>query len=108
MRCPKRRRCWSVPSGRLGASSLSAAQCAGLEGLRQEAMSAATAGQDAAPGAGLRESDREDAITDWLDDNGVDRSWVIAPALAGAGLDAAFCERVSALLGPTRSGRGWN
>ena len=86
--------------GPLGASSLSAAQCAGLEALRQEAMSAATAGQDAAPGAGLRESDREDAITDWLDDNGIDRSWMIAPALAGAGLDAEFCDRVSALLGP--------
>ena len=88
--------------GPLGGSALSAEQCAALEGLRQEAMTASPGGD----GSSLRESDREDAIADWLDDHGVDRSWVIAAALAGAGVDDSFCERVLDAVGPDALGPG--
>jgi signal transduction histidine kinase len=88
--------------GPLGGSALSAEQCAALEGLRQEAMTASPGGD----GSSLRESDREDAIADWLDDHGVDRSWVIAAALAAAGVDDSFCERVLDAVGPDALGPG--
>jgi signal transduction histidine kinase len=43
-------------------------------------------------------SDREDELSDWLDEHGVDRGWEIAPALAAAGADTDWCDRVAAAL----------
>ena len=44
-------------------------------------------------------ADREDALSDWLGRHGVERDWLIAPPLAAAGVDTAWCERASDLLG---------
>jgi signal transduction histidine kinase len=79
--------------GRLAAASLSAAQFDALDTLRREA--------DPQP-AGLTPmaaADREDTLSDWLQRHGVDRDWLIAPALAAAGLDVGWCERAAAALG---------
>jgi signal transduction histidine kinase len=38
-------------------------------------------------------------LADWLVEHGVEQDWIIAPALANAGLDIAWCERVTEVLG---------
>jgi signal transduction histidine kinase len=45
-------------------------------------------------------SDREDTLTDWLDDHDVQASWDVAPVLASAGLDVPWMEDVLAAVGP--------
>jgi signal transduction histidine kinase len=50
--------------------------------------------------AGLALADREDELSDWLGDHGVDRDWVIAPVLAAAGADVAWCDELAAALPP--------
>ncbi len=58
----------------------------------------------------LTVADREDALAGWLEEHGVERSWLIAPPLAAAGLDIEWCERVAALLGdapPLGAGLEW-
>jgi signal transduction histidine kinase len=47
----------------------------------------------------LELADREDALSDWLSDRGVHRAWELAPALAAAGADEAWCAQVAAALG---------
>ncbi len=78
---------------RLGQESLSAEQFVAIDALRREI--------DAGPPAGgpLEVSDREEALADWLDTHGVGASWRIAPALAAAGADPAWCERAAQILG---------
>ena len=46
----------------------------------------------------LEASDREDAITGWLDDHGLDDGWQLAPTLVAAGLDIAWLEQVGACV----------
>jgi signal transduction histidine kinase len=41
-------------------------------------------------------ADREDALTDWLDERGVPESWRVAPTLAEGGLDAAGLDAATA------------
>lgn len=43
----------------------------------------------------LEQSDREQAIADWLDGHGVTQSWTIAPNLAEAGLSAGQLEEIA-------------
>ena len=43
----------------------------------------------------LEQSDREQAIADWLDEHGVTESWTIAPNLAEAGLSAGQLEEIA-------------
>jgi signal transduction histidine kinase len=45
-------------------------------------------------------SDREDTLTDWLDDHDVQASWDVAPVLASAGLDVPWMEAVLTAVGP--------
>jgi signal transduction histidine kinase len=42
--------------------------------------------------------DREDELSEWLEDRNVADAWRIAPALAEAGVDAAWCEEVASVL----------
>jgi signal transduction histidine kinase len=43
----------------------------------------------------LETNDREDAITDWLDDRGIANSWDLAPIFVQAGLDTAWLDQVT-------------
>lgn len=43
-------------------------------------------------------ADSEDELSSWLTDHGVERSWIIAPQLAAAGVDVAWCERSATIL----------
>jgi signal transduction histidine kinase len=77
----------------LATAALSRDQFAALDALRR---------QVGPPPAGihpLAAADREDALSGWLAAHGVDRDWLVAPALAAAGLDIGWCERVATLLG---------
>jgi len=84
--------------GSLAGGDLSPAQFTALDALRREIeppvveLSAVAA------------ADLEDELSDWLGRHGVERDWVIAPALAAAGVDVAWCERAAAVLpGPALS-----
>jgi len=71
-------------------------QLATLDALRQELEAGTEAGvlqQDP-----LALSDREDELSAWLDEHGVDRGWEIAPALAAAGAGPDWCDRTAAAL----------
>jgi signal transduction histidine kinase len=87
--------------GRLGA--LSGEQLTGLDALRREITPAAV---DQSP---LAVADREDTLGEWLAGHGVGRDWVIAPALAAAGVGVDWCERAAGLLGagPLEAGLEW-
>ncbi|RMB80045.1 ATP-binding protein [Streptomyces shenzhenensis] len=47
----------------------------------------------------LEAADREDALTDWLDDHGIDNGWQLAPTFVQAGLDVDWLEQVGAAVG---------
>ena len=70
------------------AGGITAEQYTALDGLRLRGQRTPGSGL-----AGLALADREDELSDWLDDHDVDRDWVIAPVLAAAGVDVAWCER---------------
>ena len=86
--------------GLLAGHSISAQQFADLDGLRQRAPNRVV---ELNP---LRMSDREDELSDWLTDRGVDRDWIIAPALAAAGLDIDWCNEVAGILDGPALGAG--
>lgn len=80
---------------RLAAASISAEQYLQLDALRRELAQGPTAvGVDS-----MVLADREDALSDWLVAHGVEDDWLIAPPLAGAGADVAWCERAADALG---------
>ncbi|MCL6731804.1 ATP-binding protein [Streptomyces neyagawaensis] len=50
----------------------------------------------ATPLSPLEAADREDELTDWLDDHGIAGGWQLAPNFVQAGLDTAWLDRVAA------------
>jgi signal transduction histidine kinase len=88
---------------RLAEGSLSARQFIALDALRRE-LGAGTA--SVSP---LALTDREEALADWLAVHGVTAAWDIAPALAAAGADVAWCERAGQVLdgGTLEPGLEW-
>jgi len=46
----------------------------------------------------IEASDREDAITDWLDDRNITAGWDLAPIFVQAGLDTAWLDQVAATV----------
>ncbi|MFJ9904596.1 ATP-binding protein [Streptomyces sp. NPDC101152] len=46
----------------------------------------------------LEASDREDALSDWLDDHDIQEGWRIAPTFVQAGLDVDWLEQVAAAV----------
>ena len=78
---------------RLSEKSISAEQLIGLDTLRRAIQPRAVRRNP------LAVADFEDALSDWLAEHGVQQDWLIAPPLAAAGLDAAWCDRAAALLG---------
>jgi signal transduction histidine kinase len=47
----------------------------------------------------LEASDREDLLTDWLEEHGIDRAWQVSPTFVQAGLDVDWLEQVAATVG---------
>jgi signal transduction histidine kinase len=90
-------------TGRLAGGEVSAGQLAALDALRDELAPRAP---DPDP---LARADREQALAAWLTRHGVERAWTVAPALAAAGVDPAWCARAAAVLdGPAlRAGLEW-
>jgi signal transduction histidine kinase len=78
--------------GRLAREEISAQQFSSLDELRRE-LDPHTATEDP-----LVLSDREEELSSWLTQRGVEREWLIAPALAAASADLAWCERAAAVL----------
>ena len=82
---------------RLAQDNISAAQFAALDDLRHEIEP--LDGDDVDP---LFRADLEQELTAWLVRHGVEREWTIAPPLAAAGVDSAWCERAARVLqGPS-------
>src|SRR5260370_41824332 len=54
----------------------------------------------------IEASDREDAISDWLDDRGVADGWNLAPAFVQAGLDIGWLAHVAAAVDEGALGGG--
>lgn len=46
----------------------------------------------------LEASDREDELSDWLEDHGIPEGWRVAPAFVQAGLDTDWLEQVAATV----------
>jgi signal transduction histidine kinase len=87
----------------LAERSLSSEQFLAVEALRGEL------GAPAATMSPLALADREEALADWLEAHGVTAAWDIAPALAAAGADVAWCERAGQVLdgGTLEPGLEW-
>ena len=47
----------------------------------------------------LETSDAEDAVTDWLEDNGCTEAWLLAPVFVQAGLDVPWLDQVRDTVG---------
>ncbi|WP_030255188.1 ATP-binding protein [Streptacidiphilus jeojiense] len=82
--------------GELAASSDKGAALDKLVHLQDDAVRAAAGQPVLGP---LEASDREDTLTDWLDDHDVAESWELAPVLVQAGLDTDWLEQVEAAVG---------
>jgi len=76
----------------LAEAGLTAEQYVALDTLRSELRVTHLADDP------LALADREDELTDWLAGHGVAEDWLIAPALAAAGADVPWCEKVAGLL----------
>jgi signal transduction histidine kinase len=77
---------------RLAHDEISAQQFITLDRLRREL------GPRAAVPDALALADDEQALSSWLTRHGITRPWAIAPPLAAAGADLAWCERAAAFL----------
>jgi signal transduction histidine kinase len=82
-----------VSLARLGAGQITAEKLTELDTLRQHAV------PPAVPLSPLALADLEEDLASWLDAQGVGRSWLLAPSLAAAGVDRAWCERALNVLG---------
>jgi signal transduction histidine kinase len=76
----------------LAAQQISARQFSALDKLRREITA------DAVALNALALADREEALASWLARHGVGDEWAIAPPLAAAGVDLAWCERAATVL----------
>ncbi|MGA8044791.1 MAG: ATP-binding protein [Dermatophilaceae bacterium] len=79
---------------RLASSGIAAEAFQALNDLRLR-----ISGSEAGLGA-LALSDREDELSDWMLDHGVEEAWRIAPSLAAAGADLPWCEEVANSVPP--------
>jgi signal transduction histidine kinase len=88
---------------RLAERSLPAERFIAIDALRREI------GAGTASVGPLAVADREEALADWLEAHGVNAAWDLAPALAAAGADIAWCERAGRILdgGTLEPGLEW-
>ena len=64
-----------------------------LVDVQEEAVAAVSKAPELSP---LEESEREDELTDWLDEHRVRDGWELAPVLVAAGVSTGFLDRVAA------------
>jgi signal transduction histidine kinase len=76
----------------LADEQVSASQFGQLDALRLEVV------PPAGPVDPLDLSDQQEALSSWLSSHGVKRAWTVAPGLAAAGVDLAWCERVAGAI----------
>ena len=76
----------------LADGNLTADQFAGLDALRQQVVPPTSAPDP------IRLADDEEELTTWLERHRVGQPWMIAPTLAAAGVDVAWCDRAAAVL----------
>ena len=76
----------------LADDEISSGQFAAIDALRRE-----VAPRSAEPDP-LVHADLEQALSTWLTRHGIAREWTIAPALAAAGVDLAWCTRAATAL----------
>jgi signal transduction histidine kinase len=82
--------------GLIGAGQYNKATLQTLVELQERAVELVAKAPALSP---IEASDREDAITDWLDDHGVAGGWELAPVFVQAGLDLAWLDHVGATVG---------
>ncbi|WP_438828017.1 ATP-binding protein [Streptomyces tropicalis] len=68
---------------------------AGLIELQERTAERVTKAPSLSP---LEATDREDALSDWFDDHGLDNGWQVAPTFVQAGLDVDWLEQVAAAV----------
>jgi signal transduction histidine kinase len=86
--------------GRLAQDEISALQFNALDALRREIEPRVAVLDPVAM------ADHEEALSSWLARHGVERDWEIAPPLAAAGVDLAWCERAAIVLAGATLGPG--
>jgi len=84
----------------LATHGITAKQYTGLDELRRQLLER-PAHMDA-----LARADLEDDLSSWMARHGIERDWVIAPALAAAGADVEWCDAALSLLGADSVGYG--
>jgi signal transduction histidine kinase len=77
----------------LAAHGITAEAYATLDALRQEAVPQPVVADAVALAL------REEALSDWMVDHGVQRDWLFAPTLASASFETEWCDRVLAAVG---------
>ena len=78
--------------GRLAGAEMTARQYAGLDALRREVAAPVGVPDPLVLAA------REQALSSWMTRHRVDEDWLLAPPLAAAGIDVAWCERAAVVL----------
>ena len=63
-----------------------------LKQLQEKALKNIDGGLELSP---LEQSDREDALSDWLEDRGIDRAWELAPTLVSGGIEAECLQELA-------------
>jgi signal transduction histidine kinase len=86
--------------GRLAQDEISSRQFRALDALRREIEPRAAVLDP------LAMADHEEALSSWLARHGIERDWIIAPPLAAAGVDVAWCERAATVLEAAALGPG--
>ncbi len=79
--------------GMIGAARYTKATLATLTQLQDRAVELVAKAPSLTP---MEASDREDAVTDWLDDHDITSGWDIAAVFVQAGLDTAWLDQVAA------------
>ncbi len=82
--------------GLIAAGPADRATLTGLIGLQEKAVELVC---KATPLSPLDASDREDEITDWLEEHGVEGGWEMAATFTAAGADTAWLDLVAAAVG---------
>ncbi|NUP35331.1 MAG: histidine kinase [Streptomycetaceae bacterium] len=83
--------------GKIAANPVHRDAVIALTGFQEDAAERAAHAPVLSP---LEASDREDAVADWLDGQGIPDGWRLAPTFVQAGLDPAWLDRVAAVLAP--------